>query len=505
MTDSLQNKVGPYTLQKLLATGSQSQVWLASGPKGDVAVKVARTPAHADALRREAKVLSLGEHPGLPKLLELADDGTWLAIERIDGAQIDQWAQVQDLGEVVRATHELLDVLDWLHQHDITHGDIKPSNVLIDRGGHLKLIDLGVAEFGNKDGGGDGTFRGTLGYAAPERLRGRACTPAADLYSVGALLYTCLTGRPPFVAADPAALTYLPLVSLPPPPCSLAPELPAAMNNLLLSLLCREPQTRLGTTADVRLALNNVEGSLARPPVLGMHHERELLRRAVVGTADGEPRVVMLYGPPGSGRRTLIRETIEAAVRAGLNYHKGSDLRGVLKAMKSKTGPMVAVMRNTRNAQKLASLALKDDMRCLLLLHSDRPVPSLEAEGAIQLTPAPLSALDVTRLARFHGADEAETSAWWQNSLGLPAVILAHIRAWRREHMGDAFDPDALTAEARGILEAIGDDTVDVPDLAKRANMTEMELLDHCEAIFAEGLIAPERDGNAISRTGVGG
>jgi predicted Ser/Thr protein kinase len=501
MTESLQHQVGPYTLQKLLATGSQSQVWLAKGPSGHVAVKMARTPAHADALKREARVLALGAHNGLPKLLELADDGTWLAIERIDGAQIDQWAQVQSLGEVVRATRELLDVLTYLHGHNITHGDIKPSNVLIDRGGHLKLIDLGVADFGD----GDGTFRGTLGYAAPERLRGQPCSASADLYGVGALLYTCLTGRPPFVAADPAALTYLPLVSLPAPPSSLAPDLPGAMNDLLLSLLARDPEHRPRSIQEVHLALGKVDRSLARPPVLGMHHEREQLRRAVVGTADGEPRVVMLYGPPGSGRRTLIRETIEAAVRAGLRYHKGTDVRGVLKAMKSGEGPMVAAMRNTRNAQKLAALALQDGLRCLLVLHGDRPVPSLAAQGAIQITPTPLAALDVTRLARFHGADEAETHNWWQNSLGLPAVILAHIRAWRREHLGDAFDPDVLSIEARSILELLGTEVVGVLDLATRAGLTETELLDHCEVLFAEGLIQPEQDGNAIRSTEVSG
>src|SRR5262249_28263235 len=143
-------------------------------------------------------------------------------------------------------------------------------------------------------------FRGTLGYAAPELLDGRGPSVATDVYGLGALLYTALVGRNPFVAPDPAALTYLPLVSLPPPPSWSGPETTPALTQLRLGTLARHPG-RPPPAAGPRK--NGAKGRAPPPgpPILGMAEEREELRRAVVGAADGEPRVVVVYGVAGSG------------------------------------------------------------------------------------------------------------------------------------------------------------------------------------------------------------
>ncbi len=491
--------LGPYTPMTLLATGAQSQVWLADGPSGRVALKIARTPAHREALAREAAVHQLGTHPNLVPMVDVDPDHEWLALELVEGPTIDVWAQTQSIDAVVAAALKLVDALEHLHGHGIVHGDIKPSNVLVAFDGTPRLLDLGVA---SRAGTRHEGFRGTLGYAAPELLKGDPPTFGTDVYGLGALLYSCLTGRTPFVAPDPAALTYLPLVSLPSPPAAFVPELPSSLNQLLLALLARDPSRRPTELERLREALKNAPASNPPPPLLGMHDEREELRRAGVGAADGEPRVVILYGPPGAGRRTLIAEAVEYARREGLPYLKHTDPRELLKSLREAKSPSVAVLRaRSKTSRQLAELVLKESLQCLLLLHSDRPVPSLASAGAILLTPAPLQEPDALKLAHMFAIDSAEVSQWWRDTMGLPAAFLGRIRAWRRHEGLTETSSARLPAESRKVLTALKAHPklrAPVATLAAELKMSEHLLLDHCEVLFAEQLVEPLHDGEAI-------
>lgn len=497
--ESSPGKLGAYEPTKLLATGASAQVWLADGPDGEVALKIARTEKDREALKKEAAVLSMGVHPRVVRLLDHDPAGSWLALERVMGTLMDEWSRDRSPEAIVAIAFELVEALEHLHGLGVVHGDLKPSNVIVDTDGHARLLDLGIATLVGEEAAG---FKGTLGFAAPELLRGVPPTPATDVYGLGALLYTCLTGRPPFVAPDPAALTYLPLVSLPAPPATFRPDVPAALNQLLLALLARDPSRRPTDLARIQEALGRSMTRLAEP-ILGMLEEREELRRAVVGAADGEARVAVIYGPPGSGRRTLIGEAVEYARREGLPYLKGSDLKKAVGQLRASSRPSVMVHRaQMKGAQQLASLILSEHLPCLLLLHSDRPVPALAEEGAIQLTPAPLSLRDVTSLCRVHGVDPANAERWWREGLGLPIAVMGRIRADRRRANNLDFDPGELPPESRQILDALrGNGSVAVVSLAREVQMNEHTLLDHCEVLFAEGLAEAADGGLSIRAT----
>ena len=187
----------------------------------------------------------------------------------------------------------------------IFHGDIKPGNVLVDVDGQVKVLDFGVAVSGTDGVKG---FRGTPGFAAPELLRGERASAASDVYGLGATLYAALSGRPPFVAPDLAALGYLPMVSLPEPISSLKIGIPSHLSSLIMVLLARDAQRRPSDLDKIADVLAKAADSPPAACVVGMRAEREELRRAVVGAADGECRVVVLYGPSGCGRRTPITE-----------------------------------------------------------------------------------------------------------------------------------------------------------------------------------------------------
>jgi hypothetical protein len=501
MMDSAPAQVGPYIPQQLLATGAQATVWLGTGPRGTIALKIARGDSGRRALRREAEILRGTSHPNLVRLIEADPEGEWIAIERIEGNPVDQWAQNRSIDEILDVALQLVDVLEHLHGEGIVHADVKPSNVMVTGGmltrsativpgaqsglgkAAVKLIDLGIAMLAGDTVDG---FRGTLGYAAPELLNGRPPSPSTDLYGLGGVLYTALTGRTPFVAADPAALTYLPLVSLPAPPAAFRPEIPAPLNQLVLSLLSRDPDRRPTELARLREAIDKCRGALPGPPVLGMLDEREELRRAVVGAADGEPRVAVLY-----------------ARREGLPYLKGTDPQGALEALREAGRPAVVVMKaGHRGARQLADMVLKEGLKCLLLLHSDRPVPGLTAQGAIQLTPAPLSSHDAVRLARIWSADTDQAEIWWRLSMGLPIAVLARIRAWRRERGMPQGQIAHLPAESRRIYDALRNKPKMrclVVDLAAELQMQEHTLLDHAEVLFAEELVEPSEEGLSIT------
>ena len=495
MSEADPTQAGPYTLKKLIATGAQSQVWTATGPDGEVVVKCARTEAHRAALKREADILTGDSHPNFARLIAADPHYDWVALERIHGTPIDQWAQLEEVENVILTFLQLLDAVSHLHERKILHGDIKPSNVLIDPNRVLKLLDLGIATtFGETVEG----FRGSLGYAAPELLKGAPPSVSTDLYGIGALLYTCITGRPPFVATDPAALTYLPLVSLPPPPSAFKPAIPSQLNQLLLGILTRSAPLRVSEIGEIRSRLESCIGGKPASPVLGMLNEREQLRQAVVGAADGETRVVVLYGPPGSGRRTLIAEAVEHARREGLAYLKGSEPRKTLAVLRKSTRPHVIVMRG-KAGRKLAQVIISEGLPCIFLLHTDRPIPALAQKGAIQVTPAPLKEVDATRLGRMYGCPSERAEEWWRASLGLPAAFLGRVRAWRREQNGTPFDMNDLPPDAKVIFAALRDAVrMSLSELAVQVEMDEHTVLDHCEVLFAEGVISDDEDGEYL-------
>jgi hypothetical protein len=212
-----------------------------------------------------------------------------------------------------------------------------------------------------------------------------------------------------------------------------------------------------------------------------------------------------VYGPPGSGRLTLITEAVEAAVREGLTYLSGVQPAAAETAIAEREGTPVLVFRSRqRNAQMVTQQILEAGQPALVLVHSDRPLPRLVGAGAEQLTPAPLNRTDATQLVASLGGDMALAEAWRDESHGLPIGIIGRCRAWLRDRAGAEPDLSQVPGRSRAILQALQahpSGELSLVELAQAVRMKETALLDHCEALLAEALVEPAQGGAALKLT----
>ena len=161
--------------------------------------------------QQEADLLGSLHHPNLPTIYDgFSEDGrSFLVMEYIDGKTLlqmlkDTGGRPLPVAQVLDYAIQLCDVLIYLHSHNppIIFRDLKPTNVMVKGNGHVMLIDFGIARFFKEGQAQDTVFLGSPGYAPPEQHGTSQTNPRSDLYSLGATLHCCLTGRDPFHAAD---------------------------------------------------------------------------------------------------------------------------------------------------------------------------------------------------------------------------------------------------------------------------------------------------------------
>jgi WD40 repeat protein len=235
-----------------------------------VALKVVLAGAHAGAdelarFRREAEAVARLHHPNIIEIYEIGerDSLPYFAMEFCAGGSLAHKLGGKPLpprqaAEVVEA---LAGAVQAAHAAGVIHRDLKPANVLLAEDGTPKVTDFGLAKKleGASSLTATGAIVGTPSYMAPEQAagEGKHVGPAADVYGLGAILYECLTGRPPF--QGPTALdTLMQVVSDPPTPAGqLQPAIPAALEAICLRCLEKKPADRFGSAAEVAAALRH--------------------------------------------------------------------------------------------------------------------------------------------------------------------------------------------------------------------------------------------------------
>ena len=275
-------QIGPWTVLGELGRGGFGAVLRAAAPgHPEVALKLLLDPLDLESRRRferEVQLLRSVSHPALVRVFDhgVSQQGLpWLALELLPGGSLARRVAQNgplDLDDALALGRDLCGALEALHEVGVVHRDLKPENVLFDAGGAPRLTDLGLGRSfrpGASRLTASGMTLGTPAYMPPEQVDGRDVGPAADVWALGATLYFALTGRAPF--AGPSALVVLENVlrSAPPLPSSLRPDLPRALEALLLRCLNKDPAGRPDLPG-LRAALARPAGAPAGRRSLGL-------------------------------------------------------------------------------------------------------------------------------------------------------------------------------------------------------------------------------------------
>jgi len=448
-------------------------------------LKIARSPEDRLLLRREARILGLSPHPRLPRLLDADTGGDWLVHDHVEATPLSSAIGRLTLREAVDVAAVLAMALAHLHRNGVMHGNLSPDSVVLDRRGVPRLIGLARA-WTHED---DVPRPGRPGHAAPEQVRSGRPSPGSDVYALGVLLYLMVTGLMPYRTTDPAALTYLPLTSLPEPPSALRTDLPELLNDVILRMMAREPGNRPGPTSKLPARLRNSLRSRPSRPVVGMQQEREVLRRMVALAANGHPEVVVLHGPRGCGRTTLIREALTAARRQGLQVVQVKEGLPILES----GGPpsVVALDGNRPDHVELVGRILSDDLPWLVLVRADRPLPSLVSMGSRQVQPSPLDREAIAVLLEHYRQPTDQAQALAEATGGLPEGVRASIQEAIHPHR-------SLNRLQRGLVDAVSRGSVRLPELAMSLGIGEHELLDVAEPLIDSGRVEELEGGLAL-------
>lgn len=261
----LDGEIASYELLRELGSGGMGAVYLARHTKLDkqVAIKLlpalpAKMPEFVARFEREMRAAGRLDHPAIVRTTDAgeAEGVHYLVMDAIDGLDLSRIARSTDqmsIADACDVARQAALGLAHAHENGIVHRDVKPSNLMLDADGQLRILDFGLAQIGLWERGSAeittvGQLMGTLDYMAPEQAeRGGAVDYRADLYSLGATLFRLLSGRPPLAAApDMTPLEKLRLLSTHTAPklSTLRPDTPPQLVSLTSSLLARSPDQR---------------------------------------------------------------------------------------------------------------------------------------------------------------------------------------------------------------------------------------------------------------------
>jgi serine/threonine protein kinase len=275
-----------YRLRSVLGRGGMSVVFEAENPRlgSVVALKVLAPELAADDLFRtrflqESRIAASLNHPNVIPIYDTGpcDGLLYIAMRYVAGRDLRAVLKAHEhisAAQALMLTAQAGRALDAAHRRGLVHRDVKPANILIERGAddepdHVYLADFGISKHALSRSGltATGQLVGTVDYIAPEQIQGKSVDGRADIYSLGCVLYECLTGRVPFLKDVDAAVIWAHVEELPTAPSTVRAELPLGIDDVIARALAKDPADRYSTAHDfiggARAALEAVAPSPA--------------------------------------------------------------------------------------------------------------------------------------------------------------------------------------------------------------------------------------------------
>jgi len=267
-------RVGDYEVVSMLGAGGMGRVYrvrnLISDRTEAMKVLLPDLVVEQDLAGRfisEIRMLASFDHPNIAQFYTAfqVDNQLVMMMEFVEGYTLEQLATQGPLPEsdTINYMQQVLSALSYAHGRGVVHRDIKPANIMLTSHGVVKLMDFGIAKAQREvDLTRPGTTMGSLYYMSPEQVRGEAVDARSDIYSIGIMMYELMAGRRPFEADSAYAILNQQCNVAPQPPVEINPQLPAALSEIILCALQKDPAYRFQNAQAVHNALCQVA---ARP------------------------------------------------------------------------------------------------------------------------------------------------------------------------------------------------------------------------------------------------
>jgi eukaryotic-like serine/threonine-protein kinase len=276
MKTEMASHLGRYQIDAEIGRGAMGLVYLAHDPKIDRQVAIKTISLFTQEIEEEhefrerffieARAAGRLSHPGIVTIFDVGEDPAtrepYIVMEYVPGQPLNKILSGENrklpLGPALQITQEVAEALNYAHAQGVVHRDIKPANILISLDGHPKIADFGVAKLNQGLMTIPGQILGSPAYMAPEQLSGEGTDPRSDLFSLGVILYSMLTGFRPFQGNSAATVSFKVVNQDPLPVTSFDSDLPAALDRLVSRAIAKDPSQRYQTGLEMAQEIQKV-------------------------------------------------------------------------------------------------------------------------------------------------------------------------------------------------------------------------------------------------------